>query len=91
MRYRVQTKGGKVYKAKDVEVAFGFITMKFWHGELRLPAGEITSIKKTLFTSAESEKVKAPEKSPEAVSGGWAIPVFLFFLAFIFSLPILLG
>jgi len=59
--------------------------MKFWHGELRLPAGEIVSIKKTYLAS---EKTLA-ETNQEAASGGMVIPVFLFILVFLFSLPIL--
>ena len=85
MRYRIKTKSGKIHKAREVEVAFGFVTMKFWHGELRLPAGEIVSIKKTYLAS---EKTLA-ETNQEAASGGMVIPVFLFILVFLFSLPIL--
>ena len=86
MKYKIDTKSGKTYKAKDVEVAFGFVTMKFWHGELRLPSSEILSIKKTYLGSERSLQ----EGNPEATSGGLAIPVFLFILVFLFSLPILL-
>ena len=46
----IKTKTGKTYKARGVEVAFGFVTMKFWNGELRLQAGEILSITKTYLT-----------------------------------------
>jgi len=86
VRYKIDTKGGKVYKAKEVEVAFGFVTMKFWHGELRLPSSEILSIKKTYLASEKNSS----EGGQEATSGGLAIPFFLFILAFLFSLPILL-
>ena len=85
MRYKIDTKSGKIYKAKDVEVAFGFVTLKFWHGELRLPSSEILSIKKTYLASNQHHT----EKSPETTSGGLAIPFFLFVLVFLFSLPIL--
>lgn len=87
MRYRVETKSGKIYKAQDVELAFGFLTMKFWNGEVRLPAGEILSIKKTYLAKSKAP----PEKSPENTSGGLVIPVFLFILVFLFSLPVLLS
>lgn len=83
MRYTVKTKSGKVYKAKSVEVAFGFVTMKFWYGELRLPAGEILSVSKFYLEPGEP----IPEKNPERPSGSWFIPVLLFIIVFIFSLP----
>jgi hypothetical protein len=83
VRYTVKTKSGKIYKAKSVEVAFGFVTMKFWYGELRLPAGEISSVSKFYLEPREP----APEKSSAKASGGWVIPILLFIIVFIFSLP----
>ena len=83
MRYTVKTKSGKIYKAKSVDVAFGFVTMKFWYGELRLPAGEILSVSKLYLDPGKPP----PEDSPERASGGWVIPVLLFIIVFIFSLP----
>ena len=53
--YRLKTRAGKVYRAKDVEVALGFVTMKFWTGELRLPAGELLSVKKTYLETLPSQ------------------------------------
>ncbi len=85
MKYTVKTKSGKIYKAKSVDVAFGFVTMKFWYGELRLPAGEILSVRKFYLEPGETP----PENSPEATSGGWVIPVLLFIIVFIFSLPMM--
>lgn len=75
MRYKVATKNGKVYKARDVELAFGFLTMKFWHGELRLPAGEILSIQRTYFTTVKGESQS--EKKLKNIFGGVILPVIL--------------
>ena len=83
MKYTVKTKSGKIYKAKSVDVAFGFVTMKFWYGELRLPAGEILSVRKFYLEPKEAPQ----ENSPERASGGWVIPVLLFIIVFVFSLP----
>lgn len=87
MRYKIETKSGKIYKAQDVELAFGFLTMKFWNGELRLPSGEILAIKKTYLAKGKSP----PKDLPESTSGGFGIPIFLFIIVFIFSLPILIS
>jgi len=83
LRYRVETKSGKIYKAAAVEIAMGFITMKFWHGEIRLPAGEILSVKKTYLPS----KSPPPEKTTDSASGSLVIPIVLFIIVFIFALP----
>lgn len=87
MRYKVETKSGKIYKAKNVEVAFGFVTMKFWHGELRLPAGEISSVRKFYLEPAADK----PEGGPERVSGGWTFPIVLFLLVFFPLIILMLG
>ena len=92
VRYKVKTKGGRVYKAKTVVVAMGFVTLEVWDGEIRLPAGEIQWVKKTFFTSAITqveEKVEQPKSAN--TSGGWVVPVILFVIVFIFSLLLLIA
>lgn len=87
MKYKVTIKSGKIYRAKQVDIASGFVTMKFWHGELRLPAGEILSVRKFYL-----EPPEAPAKgAPERASGGWVLPVILFVLVFILFLLLLLA
>ena len=92
VRYKVKTKGGRIYRAKTVAVAMGFVTLEVWDGEIRLPAAEIKWVKKTFFTSAVTEIEKSLEQPKSAsTSGGWVVPVILFMIVFIFSLLILIA
>jgi len=85
VRYRVEMKSGKIYKPLQADIMMGFIIMKFTFGELRLPAGEILSVKRIYRTHAQPPAVE----KPESTSGGFGIPIFLFVVVFLFSLPIL--
>lgn len=60
MKYIIKTKSGRSYRAKSVEAGLGFVVMKFWYGELRLPAGEILSIHKRYIEQAAEKIVRPP-------------------------------
>ena len=84
MKYRVEMKSGKIYRPLTADIAMGFIIMKFRYSELRLPAGEILSVKRIYRTYA----TPPPVEKPEATSGGFAIPILLFFVVFLFALSV---
>lgn len=42
--YRVILQDGSVYRASSVEHAPGFVTIKSWDGETRVPAGEVSEV-----------------------------------------------